>query len=83
MASELPTCVPGQGRPAPLLTVVNGTFNGMVILVFSGWLGGLRGSAFHGPACALASGTGGSFVAASLRNAATRPKVSPMVWPAR
>jgi hypothetical protein len=25
MASELKTCVPGRGRIAPLLTVVNGT----------------------------------------------------------
>ena len=42
------------------------------------WLAGLRGSAFHCAASALASATDGSFAAASLRNSAARPKVFPM-----
>jgi hypothetical protein len=37
MASELPTCVPGYGRPAPLLTVVNGTVTLAWLLVLLAW----------------------------------------------
>ena len=42
-----------------------------------------EGQRFQRAACALASVMAGVSAAASLRNAAARPKVSPMVWPAR
>jgi hypothetical protein len=37
----------------------------------------------HGLACASASVAGSAFAAVSLRKDAARPKVQPMVWPAR